>query len=173
VSEHDDAADLSDSEQCVLEALSHHVADGRQAEPALLGSVVKQARVPAAVVFEGIQQLRHRGWVVCTGSIHLSHDDRCLLLGEGLARAAVMAAKRELALFEVFVGSQHYLVAYEHRANAKRSESEWSARAFAAERAGAPPLMEAEGVTREDARDALVDRLSAADSGHRFPSARH
>jgi len=166
-----EAVALSESERGVLEALSHLVVDGRQPEPVALGAIVAEAQTSAATVLEGVNRLRQRGWIVCTGLIHLDLEDRCLLLGEGLTRAAVMAAKRELALYEVVVDGRQYLVVYEQRRQESLKRARWTARAFELERAGSDSagaggaVMEADGATREEARDALVERLAGVDGG--------
>ena len=152
---------LTEAEFAVIEALSLYVVGGRLDPYVSIGEIISQTGIDPDIVNAAISRLMGRNWIAPGLPYPWTDDEVLRLQGEGLSRAAALAARRELSLYEIKVGPHSYYISYEDpaRNNGRRT---WIARAHRAEAMSNGPAAEAPGITRAKARDALVQRLSEA-----------
>src|SRR5262245_424542 len=91
---------LTDAENAVIEALSFYVVEGR-IDRISIGELISQAGLNAELVNAAISRLMGRDWIEPGLPYPWTDDHVVSLQGEGLARAAALAARRELTLYEI------------------------------------------------------------------------
>jgi hypothetical protein len=150
--------ELNDAERTVLEALSVYVVEGRLGPLVSIGELFAQTGLCRDAFDAAFRGLIARNWIAPGLPDHWTEDHVIGLQGEGLARAAAIATRRDLTLFEVQVADICFFVSYEEptREHGKRT---WTARAHRADAPGSAPEATAIGITRAKARDALVQKL--------------
>ena len=152
---------LSHFESTVIEALSLYVVDGRLDPQVSIGEIISQTGLDAEFVNGAISRLMGRNWIAPGLPYPWTDESLFSLQGEGLARAAALAARRELTLFEMKISDTTFFISYDEPAR-ERGRRIWTARAHRADMPDGEPEASATGITRAKARDALVDKLSAA-----------
>lgn len=150
--------EFTDAEAAVIEAMSVYVIEGRVEPHVSVGELIDQTGLTQESFDAALNRLITRDWIAPGLPVPWDNDDVVGLQGEGLARAAALAARRELTLFEVRVAGVCFYVSYEEPIRA-RGQRTWTARAHRAEAPGAEPEATATGITRAKARDALVQKL--------------
>lgn len=151
--------ELSAAEVAVIDAFSHYVIDGKVDVRLTVGELIAQTGFPPELVNAALSRLLGRNWLEAPTKYLWDDDDAIAIHGEGLARAAALAARRELTLYEVKLNGGRYYVAYDEPGrNAARKS--WAARAFCAENPGAEAVATASGITRAKARDGLIAKLA-------------
>lgn len=150
--------DLTPEEADIIDALSYYVVNG-QLEPQMsVRELIDQTGLSADEVNGALSRLMGRRWISCGPRYRWTDAHFVILTGEGLARAASAASRRELTLFEVKVDDICFYVSYEEPVRT-RGQRLWTAHAHRADAPGSPPEASATGITRVKARDALVRKL--------------
>lgn len=147
----------SDLETRLLQGFSHYVVGGRLRDSVTVRELVTASGLSEAETSAAISRLLGRGWATVSNPLHWTSSDTVVLQGEGLARAAAIAARRELTLHEVQIGEDCFFVAYEEPGPGGRTL--WTARAFLAGHQEGKSVAEASGPTRTSARDLLALEL--------------
>jgi hypothetical protein len=154
---------LSTAEEQVLEALSHFVVGGRLRDSISVREVASVAGIPTETVNGALARLSGRAWVLISAGVQWGPDDHLTLVGEGLARAASIAARRELTLHEVKVGEECFFISYDEPLPKSGQSPIWTAKAHRAGGSSGEVAAQATGATRSMARDAVYALLVAAE----------
>src|SRR5262245_1688376 len=131
--------ELSAAENATVEAFSHYVLNGRIDFRLTVGEISAQTELSDVDLNAALSRLLGRSWLVAPTKYLWDDDDAISLCGEGLARAASLAARRDLTLFEIQVGGECYYISY-NEPDRKRKQKLWTARAHEAASPGANPV---------------------------------
>jgi hypothetical protein len=149
---------LTKDQKRVIDAISYGIVGGRLRHPPSIGQISERAGLLPCEVNAAVEGLQERGWAFCAVGIHWKDEDVVILLGEGLARAAAIADRREDELGGITLDGHHIDVVYEEPLSTRPT---WIARGRRnSSDVDAPLEAEAEGSSRASACTALVAAIS-------------
>lgn len=87
----DQSPPLTPTQASVLRVVGQVLLEGRIGGLLTVREIIRGSNQPAVDTIMALCDLQDRGWLVCTGSIHVSNTDNCLPMAEGRRLAIELA----------------------------------------------------------------------------------